>query len=139
MLASQSSSIIFFDGVCNFCNASVHFIIRHDRTGAFRFAPLQSNIGRQVLSRFPELQRVESIVLVEGGRCYIESSAVLRIAKQLDGFWKAIYVLKIVPRPLRDAVYRMIAKNRYRWFGKQEACMVPTKEIRERFLNDEHA
>lgn len=127
--------IVLFDGVCNLCNTSVQFIIRRDPAGRFRFASLQSPLGEELLARFGIDRGVtDSVVLVEGDRWYAESDAALRIARGLKGAWKALAVLRGIPRPLRDAAYRLVARNRYRWFGKQETCWLPTPELRERFL-----
>ena len=127
--------LVLFDGVCNLCNGSVQLIIRHDPRGVFRFASLQSPLGEEMLARFGIDRRiVDSVILVEGDRWYRESDAALGIARRLGGGWKALAVLRAIPRPLRDALYRLVARNRYRWFGKQETCWLPTPELRERFL-----
>ncbi len=130
----NSSSLILFDGACNFCNASVQFIIRHDKKGRYRFASLQSNVGKEYLAAYHVPKDVDSIVLIENGVYFTHSAAALRICKHLDGVWKYLYASVIIPKPLRDLLYNWIAKHRYQLFGKQEACMMPTKEIKERFL-----
>lgn len=130
-------AVILFDGVCNFCNAAAIFIIRRDPHRVFRFASLQSRTGRDFTARFPELRGVDSVILIENGVPYIESSAAFRIARRLRGPWMLAAGLLAVPRPLRDAFYRFIAKRRYRWFGRRDACMLPTKEIRDRFLAED--
>ena len=132
---ATANPIVLFDGVCNLCNGSVQFIIRHDRQGRFRFASLQSPVGQDLQTRFGmDPGRLDSVLLVEGDRWYKESDAALRIACGMSGAWKALAVLRVIPRPIRDAVYRLIARNRYRWFGKQETCWLPTPELRGRFL-----
>ncbi len=136
-MAKQGDSIILFDGVCSFCNGAVNFIIRHDPAGKFRFAPLQSAAGREAVARRPELANIDSIILMEAGQYYTESDAALRICRHLSGFWKLIYLFIFVPRALRNAVYRLIAERRYQWFGRLDSCMIPTKEIRDRFILDE--
>ena len=128
-------SIIFFDGDCNFCNKSVQFIIKRDRKGLFRFTSLQSEIAKSLLTAYPHTSPLDSIVLIENEQLFIESTAVLRICRKLDGLWKGLYIFIIVPKPIRDWFYRWFAKHRYRFFGKQNACMLPTPEIRKRFLN----
>lgn len=128
------SSIVLFDGVCNFCNDSVNFIIRHDHAGRFKFAPLQSDIGQQLLSEHNIEEDVDSIVLVEDGRAFTHSTAALRIAKGLGGVCSLAYVLIAIPAVVRDLFYKTFAKYRYRLFGKKDACMIPTPEVRERFL-----
>jgi len=132
---ATANPIVLFDGVCNLCNGSVQFIIRHDRQGRFRFASLQSPVGQDLQTRFGmDPGRLDSVLLVEGDRWYQESDAALRIARGMSGAWKALAVFRVIPRPIRDAVYRLIARNRYRWFGKQETCWLPTPELRGRFL-----
>ncbi|WP_010269138.1 thiol-disulfide oxidoreductase DCC family protein [Paenibacillus senegalensis] len=130
----NNQAVILFDGVCNFCNSSVQFIIQRDRSGYFRFASLQSNEAQMLLSEQKKVPSLDSIVLLENGRMFTESTAVLRIARKLDGLWKAAALFLIVPKPLRDIVYRIVARNRYRWFGRQSACMIPTPEQSRRFL-----
>jgi predicted DCC family thiol-disulfide oxidoreductase YuxK len=127
--------IILFDGVCNLCSASVQFICRRDPAGRFRFASLQSSAARQTLSRFPTAPRdISTIAWVQGDKLLIKSDAVLEIVRRLKMPWSLLYSLKIVPRPLRDAAYDFIASRRYRWFGRTGSCMVPTPELRSRFL-----
>ena len=128
------SSIILFDGVCNFCNGAVNFIIRHDSEKKFRFAPLQSEIGQQLKKEHNIGDDIDSIILVEGERAYTHSTAGLRIAKGLGGIWSIGYGFIIVPASIRDLAYRIFAKYRYRLFGRQDACMLPTPDVRERFF-----
>ncbi|HWQ15765.1 MAG TPA: thiol-disulfide oxidoreductase DCC family protein [Roseiflexaceae bacterium] len=129
--------IILFDGVCNLCQRSVRFIIERDERGLFRFASLQSATGRRLLAEhgLETPDEPESIVLIEGGQATTASTAALRIARRLRGAWPLLYALVVVPRPLRDAVYRFVARHRYRWFGRQETCMVPSPALRARFLD----
>ena len=126
--------IVLFDGECNFCDASVQFIIKRDKEAAFQFAALQSEVGLALVEKLAVPSTVDSIVFIEGERYYMKSTAALKIARQLDGLWKLSYAAIVVPKPLRDAVYSYIAKNRYKWFGKKEACMLPTAKQRNRFL-----
>lgn len=128
------SSIVLFDGVCNFCNDSVNFIIRHDRDNKFKFATLQSEIGQEFRRKYSIGEDVDSIVLIEDGKAFTHSTAGLRIAKALGGIWALGYVFVIVPAVIRDWFYKLFAKYRYSIFGKKEVCMVPTPEVRERFL-----
>lgn len=129
------SAIILFDGVCNFCSGSVNFIIERDRAGYFKFAPLQSEIGERLLAKHDiDKNKTDSVILIEDEKVYTYSTAALRIARRLDGFWKYFYAFIVVPRPIRDFFYKLFAKNRYRLFGKQDACMLPTAEMRARFL-----
>lgn len=127
--------IVLFDGVCNLCNGSVQFLLKRDPEGRFRFASLQSDAGRSLMAKHGlDADRLSSVALIEDGRVWQESSAALRIARHLPGAWKLLRVFAIVPRPLRDALYRWIARNRYRWFGKTETCWLPTPELKARFL-----
>src|SRR5688572_18451276 len=128
-------AIVLFDGVCNFCNASVNFVILRDKAGYFKFAPLQSEIGEQLATKHG-IDKIEtdSVIVVEDEQVYTHSSAALRIARRLDGIWSWIYAFIIIPRPIRDFFYKLFAKHRYRLFGRQDACMLPTPEVRARFL-----
>jgi predicted DCC family thiol-disulfide oxidoreductase YuxK len=129
--------IILFDGVCSFCNFWVRFIIRHDKAAKFRFAPFQSHIALQILGdQSADIRQLQSVVLIEQGIVYTESTAALRICRQLDGMWKLGYVFIFIPRALRDMVYRFVAAHRYRWFGKKSHCMMPDPKDRHRFLDD---
>ena len=129
------SRTVLFDGVCNFCNSSVNFIIARDPEGRFRFAPLQSSFAEKLLSeKGIDREANDSVMLVEDGTVYMYSTAALRIAKNLSGLWPAFFVFIIIPRPVRDYFYKLFAKNRYRLFGKKDQCMIPTPEIRERFI-----
>lgn len=128
------SSIVLFDGVCNFCNGAVNFIINHDREKRFKFAALQSGIGQELKSKYGIGDDIDSIVLIEDDRAYLHSTAGLRVARGLGGIWSIGYAFIIVPEFIRDWFYRIFAKYRYRLFGRQEACMLPTPAVRERFL-----
>ena len=131
----QANAIILFDGVCNFCNASVNFIIRHDHTNYFRFSPLQSTAGQKLVQHFKmEHLPLNSILLVENNMIYQKSTAVLRISKKLSGAYFLLYGFIIIPPFIRDAIYTYVARNRYKWFGKKETCMIPTTEIKEKFI-----
>jgi predicted DCC family thiol-disulfide oxidoreductase YuxK len=139
--------VVLFDGVCNFCNGVIQFIVDHERAPELRFAPLQSPIAEELLVRVfgPERSRLlrdglsgagdpDSVVLVESGRGYTHSTAGLRIVRYLRAPYRWAYALVVFPRALRDLVYRFIARHRYRWFGRTETCRVPTRELRARFL-----
>lgn len=127
--------IILFDGVCNVCDRSVQFIIKHDPKQKFQFASLQSDIGQQLLREYKLSNNLDSMVLIEGERAYTKSTAALKIAKQLQGFYSVLIVLLVIPKPIRDGVYRLIANNRYKWFGKKDQCMLPSPGDRQRFLD----
>jgi len=127
--------VILFDGVCNLCNSSVIFIIKRDRHAKFRFASLQSSFGRKQLERVRlDPHNLYSILLIHKDLIFERSDAVLEILKRMDGIWPVFYSMKIIPRFIRDFVYSWIATNRYHFFGKKESCMIPTKELRSRFL-----
>jgi predicted DCC family thiol-disulfide oxidoreductase YuxK len=127
--------VILFDGVCNLCNASVLFVIERDPDARFAFAPLQSEFGAALLREHGyHGDPLTTVLLIEDGRIYDRSSAALRIARRLSGLWPLLWALRIVPRPLRDAAYDWLARRRYRWFGRSEACRMPTPELRSRFL-----
>lgn len=126
--------LVLFDGVCNFCNGAVNFIIRHDDEKKFKFAPLQSEIGQEMRAKYAIADDVDSIILIENDKAYMHSTAGLRVAKGLSGIWSLGYIFIMVPAFIRDFGYRLFAKNRYRLFGRQEACMLPTPDVRERFL-----
>lgn len=128
------SGIILFDGVCNFCDLSVQFIIKRDPAGNFQFASLQSEISQSLLKEHELPENADSVVLIENGRYYLKSSAALRICRDLSGLWRLIYILIIVPKPIRDFCYDILARNRYKWFGKKDHCKVPSPEVRNRFL-----
>ncbi|MBT8315701.1 MAG: thiol-disulfide oxidoreductase DCC family protein [Maribacter sp.] len=132
-----AKKIVLFDGVCNLCNRSIQFIIKRDKKDEFRFATLQGDLGRQLLQeRNIDTAKVDSIILIEPGVAYYtKSTAALKIGDSFGGLWKIANVLNLIPRQLRDIVYDWIARNRYRWYGKKDACMVQTPELRAKFLD----
>ncbi|MFD1585357.1 thiol-disulfide oxidoreductase DCC family protein [Halorientalis brevis] len=128
--------VLLFDGVCNLCNSFVRFVVRFDAEGTFRFAPLQSAIGEELLARYdlePDDETFDTVVLVEDGEAYTRSTAALRVARRLDGPWPLLYPLVYLPRRLRDGIYDLVAKYRYRVFGSKDECPMPDPELRERF------
>jgi len=128
--------VILFDGICNFCNGAVNFVLKQDKEGIFRFAPLQSETGQKLLQQYNlSTKEFDSFVLIDNGKVYKKSAASLRVMNKLPWYWKEAQILRIIPTVFRDAIYDFIAKNRYKWFGKKEQCMVPTPEIKSRFLN----
>lgn len=128
--------LLLFDGVCNLCHGAVQWMLKRDRKERLRFASLQSQAGREALAETGHDGPVpESVVVIEGGKLYQRSDAALKAASMLGFPWNLLVVFWIVPRPIRDAVYRWIARNRYRWFGKKEACPTPSPETRARFLD----
>ena len=136
-LAPAPHAVVLFDGVCNVCNDSVKFILARDAVGYFRFASLQSDVAKQLLTPFGLADMpIETMAVIEAGRVHLRSSAVLRVAQRLGGAWWLLGMLgRLVPRPVRDALYAYLVKNRYRWFGQSEQCLVPTPALRERFLD----
>lgn len=126
--------ILLFDGECNFCDASVQFIIKRDSKALIQFASLQSDVGMALLKKYEVPEKTDSIVFIEGDCLYTESTAALKITRNLSGLWKLFYVFIVVPKPIRNLVYRWVAKNRYRWFGKKQECLLPSPEQRKRFL-----
>ena len=128
------NKIVLFDGVCNFCESSVQFIIKHDKSNSLKFASLQSNLGQELLTKYNMPKKLEGVVFIENGKAYYKSSAALRIARYFGGFWRVLLIFGIFPVSITDFGYDIIAKNRYKWFGKKESCMIPTPEVRSRFL-----
>jgi len=129
------SPVLLFDGVCNLCNASVQWILKRDRKGIFKFAALQSDTGQMLLRQFGLSEKdFDTVVLVADGRIFTRSDAALEIVQRIGGMWSLLAVFKIIPRSIRDTIYDWVARNRYRWFGKKEECMLPRPEWRERFV-----
>jgi len=128
-------SIILFDGICNLCNTAVQFVIRRDKSSHFLFASLQSEEGKKILveNNLP-VNEMHSFILVEDGRVYDRSTAALKVVRKLNGLWPLFYAFITVPKFIRDAVYQVISQNRYQWFGKKNECMIPTPELKARFL-----
>jgi predicted DCC family thiol-disulfide oxidoreductase YuxK len=130
--------VLLYDGLCGFCNGTVRFILARDRSGPMRFAPLQGEFARGVLARHPEVAGVDSLLLLErradGERVYVRSAAALEVAAYLGGAWRAVGLLRVVPAFIRDRLYDVFARFRYRWFGRYQACPVPEPGVRERFL-----
>lgn len=135
-MKTVENKIVLFDGVCHLCQWSIQFIISHDPQGDFHFASLQSEIGKELLkSNGLSENYVSSVILIENGRIYTGSTAALRIAKRLTFPWRLLYGFIIVPRFIREPIYNYIAKNRYRWFGKDDVCFMPTQKLKSRFLD----
>lgn len=138
--ASTNNPVLLYDGVCGFCNKSVQLILDHDRRGEMRFAALQSEYGRTVIARHPFLEKVDSVVLLERPegseeRVFVRSTAALRVAAYLGGPWKLFLVFYLLPAPVRDFFYDLLAKYRYKFFGKHDACLLPPAKVRARFLD----
>lgn len=132
----KDQKIILFDGVCNLCNGIVQYIIKRDPQGKFLFASLQSEKGQSLLQHFNnEGKNIDSFVFLNKGTFYIKSTAGLHVMKELGGVWGVMFGLVVLPKPFRDFFYDIIARNRYNMFGKQHSCMMPTPEIKKRFLD----
>ncbi|SHE94483.1 Predicted thiol-disulfide oxidoreductase YuxK, DCC family [Arenibacter palladensis] len=132
----QDNKIILFDGVCNLCNSSVQYVIKRDKGNVYRFAALQSEIGKKLVEeRGIDTSQVDSIILIEPGVAYYtKSTAALKIAQSFGGVWQLASVFEWIPEKIRDWVYDYIAKNRYKWYGRKDACMIPTPELKSKFL-----
>lgn len=133
----NDKKIILFDGVCNLCNGSVQFVIKRDKKDIFRYAALQSEAGQQLVTqRHIDTNKVDSIILIEPGVAYYtKSDAALEIAQELGGLWRLSTIFTWIPTSIRNSIYDFVAKNRYKWFGKQESCMIPTPELKAKFLD----
>jgi len=126
---------MLFDGVCNVCNGFVQFMIPRDPKGYFKFASLQSEIGQQIMEAYElPTEELSTVIMVENGKVYTHSDVALRASRRMSGLWPVFTVFSVVPRFIRDGMYNWIARNRYRWFGQREQCMIPTPDIRQRFL-----
>ncbi|WP_276392267.1 thiol-disulfide oxidoreductase DCC family protein [Eudoraea chungangensis] len=137
MKIPEDKAVIFFDGVCNLCNDAVLFIIKRDKKNKFLFAPLQGIAGEEFIkSRNIDLTKIDSIILYEPNLAYYsKSTAALKIGKSFGGFYQILAIFEWLPASLRDAIYDIIARNRYQWFGKKEACMIPTPELQSKFMD----
>ena len=131
----HNHAIVLFDGVCHLCTHTVQFIMKRDPHGFFRFAALQSETGKRLLQAYGvPVDTLDTFVLIEGCRCFTRSDAAIRVATHLSGGWSLFRVLALLPKRLRDWGYTAIARHRYRWFGQRETCMVPTRDVLDRFL-----
>ena len=131
----NDNPVILFDGVCNFCNSAVNFTLKRNTKANIRFAPMQSEAGQKLLQQYTlPVDDMQSFIFIENGIVYKQSTAGLKVCRHLRGFWPMCYVFMIVPKFIRDGIYNWIAKNRYKWFGVKQACMIPTPEVRSRFL-----
>jgi predicted DCC family thiol-disulfide oxidoreductase YuxK len=127
--------VIIFDGICRFCSGAVSFIIKRDPRGLFAFTPMQSDIAQKLMETHADAELgSDTILLIKDGVCYVRTDAALEIAKDLSGLWFLFRVFKVVPRAVRDYIYRVFSRHRYSLFGKRESCMIPTADIRSRFL-----
>jgi len=131
----SSNPILLFDGVCNLCNGFVQFIVKRDPEGIFQFASLQSDAGQELMKQHGfNPDEINTVILVEEDRVYTRSDVPLRVVQKFSGLWPMLYVFVIIPKAIRDAIYNWVAQNRYKWFGKKDQCMIPTPELKSRFL-----
>lgn len=131
----EQHPVVLFDGVCNFCSGAVNFVIRQDKQKKLRFATLQSAAGQRLLQAYKlPTQNFDSFVFIEKDKAYHSSTAGLKLYNHLPWYWKWTQLFWLVPRVVRDGLYKLVARNRYKWFGKKESCMVPTPDLRSRFL-----
>ena len=135
MNKNEEHKILLFDGVCNLCNGSINFVIKHDNKDVFRFTALQEEPGKSLLKQYKiDPKEIDSIVLIENGKAYVKSTAALRAARHLNGGCPLLYGFIIIPAIIRNFVYDFIAKNRYKWYGKKDSCMIPTPTLKSKFL-----
>ena len=127
--------VIVFDGVCNFCNTFVNFVMEHDSQACFKFGTLQSEPAQKILTQFHlATEDYETFLLLEKGKVFTQSTAALKILRRVDGLWPFLYIFILIPRPIRDTVYNFIARHRYQWMGKTDSCRVPTTKDHQRFV-----
>jgi predicted DCC family thiol-disulfide oxidoreductase YuxK len=133
----MDGAIVLFDGVCNFCDSSVNFVIPRDKKKYFRFSPIQSTTGQKLIGQYHlENIRLQSLILIENNKAYTYSTAILRMTRKMSGLWPMAYALIIIPALIRDSIYKIIARNRYKWFGKKSECVIPADDVRERYIMD---
>jgi predicted DCC family thiol-disulfide oxidoreductase YuxK len=134
-LPENKHPVLIFDGVCNLCEALVIFIVKRDKNATFRFITAQSEVGQRIQKQIGvDAIRNTTMILLKNGQIFTQSDAAIEVAKGLDGPWKLLTILVIIPRPLRDRCYSWIGKNRYTWFGSKDQCLLPTKELESRFI-----
>ncbi len=132
---SKNNPILLFDGVCNLCNHTVQFCIERDKNAQIKYASLQSDIGQNLLKKYHlDTTSLSTVVLIENNKAYVQSDVPLRLSRIFGGFWRVLYSFVIIPKFIRDGIYDFISKNRYKWFGKQDSCWMPTPELKNRFL-----
>ena len=132
---NNTQNILLFDGVCNLCNGFVQFVIKCDKKEKVKFASLQSEVGKQLLIKhnLPQ-EEFKSFVYIKNNQVLLKSTAALTLMKDMEGFWQLLYIFIIVPKFIRDFIYSVVAKNRYKWFGKKDVCMIPNEKLHHRFL-----
>jgi len=134
--SKENTKVILFDGICNLCNNAVNFIIKNDKKNIFQFAPLQGKYGIKIQNKYElDLKEIDSIILIDGDKVFTRSTAALRIAKDLRAPYFIFYIFIVIPVFIRNFIYDLIAKNRYKWFGKMESCMMPSNELKSKFFD----
>jgi predicted DCC family thiol-disulfide oxidoreductase YuxK len=132
----EQQPIILFDGVCNFCNSAVNFTLKRNKKANICFAPLQSEAGQKLLQQYNlPANEMRSFIFIENGIIYKQSTAALKVCRHLRGLWPLCYGFIIIPKFIRDGIYNWIARNRYKWFGMRQSCMIPTPEVKARFIS----
>lgn len=135
MKSADAPIIIYFDGVCYLCNSLVNFLLKIDKDNRLKFSPLQSNFAERELKNSDiNLEEIDSIILQVGSKFFIKSDAVIKIIKEMRWYWQGLLVIKILPKNIRDKLYDFIADHRYKWFGKKDSCMIPTNDVKSRFI-----
>jgi predicted DCC family thiol-disulfide oxidoreductase YuxK len=135
-MQEKVNRLVLFDGVCNFCNFWIQFALKRDKKGKLIFGSLQGETAQRILPKYNiDPLVITSVIFIEDGIAYRESTAALKVCRHLDGGWKLLYALIVIPAFLRDSIYKWIGRNRYKWFGKQESCMLPTPDQRQRFVD----
>lgn len=134
-MTTPHDNLILFDGVCNFCTSSVQFILRHDNTAVFKFASIQSDVGREIYRTYGlDPNDIQTFLVLTKGRALLRSDAAIEVARQFGGLWRLFIAFKVIPRELRDWAYSFVARHRYHWFGRRDTCMIPSEDVRRRFL-----
>lgn len=131
----NEKAIVLFDGDCHVCNSSVQFIVKRDQKAFFQFASLQSSLGQRLLQQYCLPSEINSLVVISGQKAHCESEAVLKICRNLDGFWKFFVIATVIPKGIRNSLYKAVANNRYRWFGNTSHCILLSADQKERFLS----
>lgn len=134
-MPTSQQAVLLFDGVCNLCNGFVQFVVKRDPQGIFKFTSLQSEAGQQLMQDHGfNSDKINTVILIKNGKAYSRSDAPLQVVRLFSGLWPLLYIFIIIPKGIRDFIYDWVAKNRYKWFGKKDQCMIPTPELKERFL-----
>lgn len=131
----ENKVIVLYDGQCSFCNGAVQWIIARDQFGKINYAAIEGELGQQLIRHYNIPDTIDSLICIDHNKAYLYSSGAIQVTKHLDGIWKVLFAFKIIPAIIRNPIYKWFAKNRYRWFGREQSCMLPTPSIRQRFLD----